>query len=58
MKARKAKARPWKLLFDPETINQSSNELKLEDYQLSVKELKKWAIKCSSMREAIRSNAL
>jgi hypothetical protein len=54
MKIPKPKKKPWELVFDPEKVIKKGEDYSLDKYRLSHEDLKKWAIKCSEMREGLR----
>ena len=58
MEPRKRKKKAWKLAFDPVELEKEHENLKMEDFALSEKKLKQYALACSSLRESIRNKAI
>jgi hypothetical protein len=51
---KKPKKKKWEMIFDPESVLKGEKELILDNFKLSDLNLKKWAVSCSEIREAIR----
>lgn len=55
---KKAKKKPWEMIFFPETFEKAQGELRMADYRLTQEELSEKAIICSKLRGQVKGLAL